>query len=82
MTFTIDLPDAEATALAAKARARGLSAEQYARQLLEGELAPEWLGRSWDSAIQAGLNRLSMDEIGAEIAAARKARPASRPNPA
>src|SRR5580700_8778394 len=30
--LTIDLPDAEVTALAAKARARGVSAEEYARQ--------------------------------------------------
>jgi hypothetical protein len=37
--------------------------EQYA--------APDWLRRSWDSATQAGLDRLSADEIDAEIAAAR-----------
>ena len=74
MTLTIDLPEAEVTALAAKARARGVSAEQYARQMLERDLAPDWLRRSWESATLAGLNRLSMDEIDAEIAAARKAR--------
>jgi plasmid stability protein len=81
MTFTINLPDAELKALAAKARARGVSAEQYARQVLEQDLAPDWLRRSWESAAQAGLNRLSMDEIDAEIAAARKARRESRLNP-
>jgi len=81
MTLTIDLPDAEITALAAKARAHGVSAEQYARQVLEHDLAPDWLRRSWESAAQEGLNRLSMDEIDAEIAAARKARRESRPNP-
>jgi len=32
MTLIIDLPDEQSAALAAKARARGLSAEQYARQ--------------------------------------------------
>jgi hypothetical protein len=74
VTLTIDLPDAEITALAAKARARGVSAEEYARQVLEHDLAPDWLRRSWESAAQAGLNPLSMDEIDAEIAAARKAR--------
>jgi plasmid stability protein len=74
VTLTIDLPDAEVTALAAKARARGVSAEEYARQVLEHDIAPDWLRRSWESAAQAGLNRLSMDEIDAEIAAARKAR--------
>ena len=82
MTLTIDLPDAEVTALAAKARARGVSAEQYARQVLERDLAPEWLRRSWESSVQAGLDQLSMDEIDAEIAAARKARRDSRLNPA
>lgn len=38
MTLTIELPDERQTVLAAKARARGLSAEQYARQLLENAL--------------------------------------------
>jgi hypothetical protein len=74
VTLTIDLSDAEVTALAAKARARGVSAEEYARQVLEHDIAPDWLRQSWESAAQAGLNRLSMDEIDAEIAAARKAR--------
>ena len=81
MTLTIDLPDAEVTALTAKARARGVSAEQYARQVLERDLAPEWLRRSWESSVQAGLDQLSMDEIDAEIAAARKARREGRLNP-
>ena len=36
--------------------------------------APEWLQASWKSAEQQGLDRLSMEEIDAEIAAARKAR--------
>ena len=35
MTLTIDLPDEQPAALAATARAQGLSAEQYARQVLE-----------------------------------------------
>jgi hypothetical protein len=81
MTLTIDLSDAEVTALAAKARARGVSSEQYARQVLERDLAPDWLRRSWESATQAGLDRLSIDEIDAEIAAARKARRESRLDP-
>ena len=53
MTLTINLPDAEATALAAKARARGVSAQEYARQVLEQDIAPDWLRRSWESAAQA-----------------------------
>jgi hypothetical protein len=40
MTLTIDLPDEQTVALAAKAGARGLSAEQYARQVLEHDLVP------------------------------------------
>jgi len=35
---------------------------------------PEWLRSSWQSAQKQGLDRLSPDEIDAEIAAARKAR--------
>ena len=54
MTLTINLPDAQTEALAAKARARGLSAEEYARQVLENDLVPEWLQKSWESAKQAG----------------------------
>jgi len=38
MTLTIDLPDERNAALAAKARAQGISAEQYARQALEHDL--------------------------------------------
>ena len=78
MKLTIHLPDEQMAALAAKARAQGLSAEEYARQVLENDLVPEWLRKSWESARQAGLDRLSMDEIDAEIAAARKARRESR----
>jgi hypothetical protein len=36
--------------------------------------APEWLKRSWESAQDQGLDRLSPEEIDAEIGAARKAR--------
>jgi len=35
--------------------------------------APDWLRQSWDSADRQQLDRLSMEEIDAEIAAARKA---------
>jgi len=38
MNLTIELPDEQNAALAAKARAQGLSAEQYARQVLEQAL--------------------------------------------
>jgi plasmid stability protein len=81
MTLTINLPDAQTAALAAKAQARGLSAEEYARQVLEHDLAPDWLQQSWETSKQAGADQLSRDEIDAEIAAARKARRESRLQP-
>jgi hypothetical protein len=81
VTLTIDLPDQETLTLIAKAKALGLSAEQYARQVLEHDLAPDWLRHSWATAKQTGVDRLSMDEIDAEIAAARLARREHRPQP-
>lgn len=81
MTLTIDLSDEQTATLKAKARAKGLSPEQYARQVLEHDLEPEWLQRSWESSREAGLDQLSMDEIDAEIAAARKERRESRLQP-
>ena len=42
--------------------------------------APEWLQQSWHSAKRLELDRLSNQEIDAEIAAARKAR-RDRPQP-
>ena len=74
MTLSIDLSEEQNAVLAAKARAQGLSTEEYERQLLEHDLVPEWLQKSWDKARNSGLDQLSMDEIDAEIAAARKAR--------
>ncbi|HJZ94988.1 MAG TPA: hypothetical protein VKE70_00645 [Candidatus Solibacter sp.] len=79
--LTIELPDEQKEALSAKARARGLSDEEYARQVLQHDLAPDWLQKSWKSAEEAGLDQLSMEEIDAEIAAARTARRESRPQP-
>jgi hypothetical protein len=81
MTLTIDLPEEQTVALAAKARAQGLSTEQYIRLLVEHDLVPAWLQKSWESSRQAGLDQLSAGEIDAEIAAARKARRESRPQP-
>jgi len=81
MSLTINLPDEKTAALIAKARARGLSAEEYARELVERDLTPEWLRKSWENAREAGLDQLSAEEIDAEIAAARKARRESRLQP-
>jgi plasmid stability protein len=81
MTLIIELPDDRTAALAAKARARGLSAEEYARMVLEKDLVPEWLQSSWDRSQETGADRLSVDEIDEEIAATRKTRRESRSNP-
>lgn len=35
---------------------------------------PDWLEESWESAKRQGVDQLSMEDIDAEIAAARKAR--------
>ena len=81
MTLTIDLPEEQTAALAAKAKARGVSTEQYVRQVLEQDLAPEWLRQSWVSAQQSGVSALSLEDIEAEIAAARKNRRDSSAQP-
>ena len=81
MTLTIELPDEQTLVLEAKAKAQGISTEQYARQVLEQDLVPDWLRESRESAKQTGVSQLSMDEIDAEIAAARKARREARPQP-
>ena len=74
MTLKIEVPEEQKTVLAAKARARGVSTEEYVRELLEQDLVPAWLQRSWDSAKAHGIDRLSPEEIDAEIASARNAR--------
>jgi plasmid stability protein len=79
MNLTINLPEEDVQALKVKAAARGISAEQYALEVLEQDLAPEWLRKSWASAKASGLDQLSMDDIDAEIAAARKSRRETKP---
>ena len=81
MTLKIELPEDQTAALTAKAQAQGLSAEEYARQVLQQDLAPEWLKASWKAAREDGLDQMSMEEIDAEIAAVRKARRESRLHP-
>ena len=49
-SLTIELPDERKAALVAKAQAKGLSPVQYARQVLENDLAPEWLQKSWKTS--------------------------------
>jgi len=79
LNLTINLPEEEGRALNVKAKAQGMSAEQYALQVLERDLAPDWLRKSWSSAEEGGLAQLTMEEIDAEIAAARRARRAVDP---
>ncbi|MBN8734212.1 MAG: hypothetical protein J0L64_26990 [Acidobacteria bacterium] len=81
MNLTITLPDPDSRVLQEKAHAQGLTPEQYARQLIERDLAPDWLRNSWSNAEQASLGQLSFDEIEAEIAAARRIRRTGNPHP-
>ena len=39
----------------------------------DAEQSPAWLKESWDNAREDGLDSITMDEIDAEIAAARQA---------
>lgn len=50
--LTIELSDEQKAVLSAKALARGLSTEQYALKVkvLEHDLVPEWLQKSWGTA--------------------------------
>jgi hypothetical protein len=73
-SLIIELPEDQKAVLSSKARACGLSAEEYALQVLQHDLAPEWLQESWRTAREAGLDQLSMEEIDAEIDLARRAR--------
>jgi plasmid stability protein len=75
--LTIELPDEQKAALVAKAQAHGLSTEEYVRRCCN----MTWRRKSWESAREAGLDQLSMEEIDSEIAAARKARRAPRFHP-
>ena len=58
-SLTIELLEEQKAALAAKAQAHGLSAEEYARQVLQHDLAPQWLWKSWESAKEAAAGLLS-----------------------
>ena len=71
-SLTINLSDETAQALTAKARAQRLTVEEYARRLLELDLAPDWLQRASTRAKEAGVDPPSPDEIDEKIAAARE----------
>ncbi len=48
MTLTIDLPDEQTAALTAKAQAHGVTAEEYARQVLALDLDSQPRQEIWD----------------------------------
>jgi len=48
--------------------------EEISIRALSPHSLPDWLQESWETAKHLGLDRLSMDEIDAEIAAARRER--------
>jgi hypothetical protein len=48
--------------------------EEISIRTLTSPSPPDWLKQSWDSAKRLGVDQLSMEDIDAEIAAARKAR--------
>lgn len=54
--------------------------EEISISLTTSPSVPEWLQTSWKSAQEQGLDQLSVEEIDAEIEAARKARRERRPS--
>ncbi len=48
--------------------------EAISIRTMASDSAPDWLQESWERAKRLGLDRLSVEEIDAEIAAARKTR--------
>jgi plasmid stability protein len=73
MTLTIHLPEDQTLVLEARAKAEGLSAEQYVRRVLEQSLVPDWLRVSWASAMKNGASGLSMEDIDTEVGGAQSA---------
>jgi hypothetical protein len=62
MTLTIDLGDDETAALAEKARVRGLSPEQYAREVLQHDLEPIPGGRPIWEVIADAMQRVPLED--------------------
>jgi hypothetical protein len=65
MTLTIDLPDEEIRALAAKAQAQGISAEEYARQVLEHDLEASPPRRHIWEVIAENMKRVPPEDLAA-----------------
>ena len=65
MSLTIDLPDEEIKALAAKAEAQGISTEQYARQVLEHDLEASRPPRRIWEVIAENMKRVPPEDLAA-----------------
>lgn len=55
-----------------------MSVEDYIRTVSP---PPDWLQKAWDGSRRRGLDRMTMEDIDAEIAAARRERKAARVSP-
>jgi plasmid stability protein len=65
MTLKIELPEEKTAALASKARAQGLSAEQYARQVLEQDLESGSSPRPIWETIAENMKRVPAEDLAA-----------------
>jgi hypothetical protein len=65
MILTIDLPDEEVKALTAKAQAQGISAEQYARKVLDLEAAGPPRRRHISEIIRENMSRIPPEILAA-----------------
>jgi len=54
--------------------------EEISVRTITSPSPPDWLKHSWESANRQGLDQLSMEDIDAEIAAARKSRRERQPS--
>ena len=65
MTLTIELPDEQREALAIKARAEGLSAEQFARQVLVEAIGSSPRRRHISDVIRENMREVPSEMLGA-----------------
>ena len=65
MTLTIQLPDHQEAVLTAKAQAQGVSAEEYARQVLAQDLeaSPEPRRRHISEIIRENMSRVPKEDL-------------------
>ena len=79
MRLTIDLPEEQQAALTAKARAQGISPEEYARQVLQHELVPPTVFEQGLGLFGSPADAALLDEV-VSLAYEEKRRP-SKPAP-